>query len=174
MGSGYEIEKAKHKAYWKAYRAKPENKLKKAEQTKRYHAQEGVLERKKIKSRENYLSNKEKFKSRCKKRREERKGFLDDLAVKYGCQNVNCNWNGKYLPCQLDFHHLDPKTKRKEVAKMHTASWETIINEVNKCVILCRNCHAEVHHGALTLDETLLCHINEKDIKGEKWPRKVF
>jgi hypothetical protein len=47
----------------------------------------------------------------------------------------------------LGFHHLDPRTKAFTIAGAHTRRWETLIHEVRKCVLLCENCHREVHGG---------------------------
>jgi hypothetical protein len=46
-------------------------------------------------------------------------------------------------PC-LDFHHLDPKTKKSAVT--FCRSYTSLMNEVNKCVVLCSNCH-RLHHA---------------------------
>lgn len=57
----------------------------------------------------------------------------------------------------LDFHHKDSTTKVAGISKMITGSsevdLEAIINEIEKCVIVCSNCHREHHSGILCLDE---------------------
>lgn len=46
----------------------------------------------------------------------------------------------------LQFHHLDPSEKDFNVgAKIK--SWDKIKEEVDKCILLCSNCHAEEHHN---------------------------
>ncbi len=46
----------------------------------------------------------------------------------------------------LEFHHIDPKTKSFELSQKHMGKkWETIENEINKCILLCSNCHKEEH-----------------------------
>lgn len=47
----------------------------------------------------------------------------------------------------LAFHHIDPTEKDFEFGRFQSASWAKIISEVRKCVMLCHNCHGEVHHG---------------------------
>jgi hypothetical protein len=50
-------------------------------------------------------------------------------------------------PC-LDFHHIDPSTKKFEIKKMMkkgSCSLETLLQEVHKCEVLCANCH-RIHH----------------------------
>lgn len=50
------------------------------------------------------------------------------------------------VPC-LDFHHKDPATKYKAVSELmrghHPLS--VLLSEVDKCIILCANCH-RMHH----------------------------
>ncbi len=57
----------------------------------------------------------------------------------------------KYDKCldALHFHHTDPRTKRFEISK---AIWGNVKvtelelqSEVQKCVLVCANCHAEIH-----------------------------
>lgn len=46
----------------------------------------------------------------------------------------------------LHFHHPDPSAKEFTVASRLT-SWDRIRRELDKCVLLCANCHGEVHDG---------------------------
>ena len=49
---------------------------------------------------------------------------------------------GEDNPVLLDFDHLDPKTKRKGIARMLTTLyWSTIEKEIAKCRVLCVKCH---------------------------------
>lgn len=51
-----------------------------------------------------------------------------------------------YDKCQeaLEFHHLDPNEKSFQISG-GTKSFESLKPEVDKCVLLCANCHREVH-----------------------------
>jgi len=52
----------------------------------------------------------------------------------------------------LDFHHKDEKNKVFGISdKGYTRSWEAISKEVDKCHLLCANCHREVHAGITQL-----------------------
>jgi len=55
-----------------------------------------------------------------------------------------------YAKCSqaLDFHHLTNKHFGIS-AKGYTRSWESIRRELDKCIILCANCHRELHAGLL-------------------------
>ncbi len=52
----------------------------------------------------------------------------------------------------LSFHHINPKTKSFGLSdKGLTRSWSAIKKEIDKCVLLCANCHMEVHEGITQL-----------------------
>ncbi len=54
----------------------------------------------------------------------------------------------------LVFHHLDPKTKKFGVSdKGLTRSWEKTKAEIEKCILLCSNCHMEIHDGITQLPD---------------------
>jgi hypothetical protein len=69
-----------------------------------------------------------------------KKIFLD---IK-GCQCEMCGYNK--CPSGLVFHHLDPSQKEFRMAEIrYLKDIDTIINELNKCQLLCQNCHQEIH-----------------------------
>lgn len=45
----------------------------------------------------------------------------------------------------LDFHHRDPKTKSFNISPGMTRSIERLMEESDKCALLCSNCHRELH-----------------------------
>lgn len=46
----------------------------------------------------------------------------------------------------LEFHHVKPENKKDEVSNMVLKSTvDTLIKEINECVVLCMNCHKKVH-----------------------------
>ncbi len=52
----------------------------------------------------------------------------------------------------LDFHHRDPEKKDFGLsAKGYTRSWDSVKTELDKCILLCSNCHREVHEGISSL-----------------------
>lgn len=61
-----------------------------------------------------------------------------------------------------DFHHLDPKEKEMRIAAK-VQSWEKIVIEANKCVMLCSHCHRKVHAKMSFLPENCL-RFNEDRI----------
>lgn len=65
-------------------------------------------------------------------------------AVEYkGGKCIRCGYN-KCVNA-LAFHHIDPKTKEIRISSGNTIAYEKLIKELDKCVLLCLNCHAEVH-----------------------------
>jgi hypothetical protein len=56
----------------------------------------------------------------------------------------------------LILHHLDPAQKEYSISAISRASalsWDTIIKELRKCIMMCSNCHKEVHAGITELPE---------------------
>lgn len=72
-------------------------------------------------------------------------------AVEYkGGKCVICGYNKCYEA--LHFHHLDPTKKDFGISKSgNTFIWDKLKEELDKCVCLCANCHAEVHAGIIEL-----------------------
>jgi len=67
-----------------------------------------------------------------------------ELAVKYkGGKCKKCGYN-KYMGA-LEFHHKDPLIKDANFQKLRKRKWEEYRAELDKCELLCANCHAEVH-----------------------------
>ena len=65
---------------------------------------------------------------------------LAQARLRQGCAACGYNRNAG----ALDFHHYKG-VKFMGVTRMVTYSWERIMDEVRKCVVLCKNCHVE--HG---------------------------
>jgi hypothetical protein len=66
-------------------------------------------------------------------------------------KNSGCCKCGESNPICLDFHHIDPTIKDMSVANMVAYSDEKLKLEINKCVIVCKNCHAKIHTGLITI-----------------------
>lgn len=69
-----------------------------------------------------------------------------------GGKCANCGYN----KCNdaLDFHHLDPNTKEFNFgfALTKPKSWNVLVKELKKCVLLCSNCHRELHAGLIKIE----------------------
>ena len=44
----------------------------------------------------------------------------------------------------LDFHHINPLEKEFELTSVNR-KWDTLRKEADKCLMLCSNCHREIH-----------------------------
>lgn len=92
-----------------------------------------------------YWRNKYQDKGKIsKKEKEERnKNYIIEYKKQKEC--VKCGDKRYYV---LDFHHLDPTIKYKSVTDLqfNAYSIKTIDKEIEKCVLLCRNCHSEFHY----------------------------
>ncbi len=89
---------------------------------------------------QNYDANKERY---DKNNFDNSKWFID-LKLTLKCER--CGFNH---PAALDFHHLDPKEKDFKVSENKaTCSPEKkklILKEIEKCIVLCSNCHRVEH-----------------------------
>ena len=58
-----------------------------------------------------------------------------------GCEGPNCQWQGDFISSQLEFDHIDPKTKDMKENNFANMSWDKMFVEIEKCQVLCSNCH---------------------------------
>jgi 5-methylcytosine-specific restriction endonuclease McrA len=47
----------------------------------------------------------------------------------------------------LEFHHINPDEKEFSISKSSSLTLDAIKSELDKCVLLCSNCHREVHNS---------------------------
>ena len=60
-----------------------------------------------------------------------------------GGKCVDCGWSGPLVG--YDFHHLDPAEKDFNIGAVSNKSWQVILTELEKCVLLCALCHRLRH-----------------------------
>jgi len=87
-----------------------------------------------------YERDKEKVKKRARARFCERRRFLDTLKEGKPC--ARCA--DVFPPVAMDFHHRDPATKDKKF-QWAAAGRERLLAEIEKCDLLCANCHRIEH-----------------------------
>ena len=73
----------------------------------------------------------------------QRKLKIKSVEYKGGCC-VRCGYD-KYYGA-LDFHHLDPSQKDFNLGNCKLTNFEKIKSELDKCILVCSNCHREIHH----------------------------
>lgn len=106
------------------------------------------------------MSNKEAVQ---KWRKSTKQRIIDSMGGK--CQI--CEYN----KCQeaLELHHINPDEKEFGLGKVvaNPKSWEKIVNELRKCILLCSNCHREVHADVISLPNDYQT-FNESYVKYKK------
>ena len=85
-------------------------------------------------------------------------------AVEYkGGSCISCNYN-KY-PGALEFHHLDPNKKDFSIGQMKCRSLNSIKEELDKCILLCSNCHKEIHAVYLKYENETITEITPETLE---------
>lgn len=76
-----------------------------------------------------------------------RRRKIKELAVAYkGGKCAVCEYS-KYIGA-LDLHHVDPKSKQFGIGERgYTRAWEKVKSELDKCILVCANCHREIEAG---------------------------
>ena len=99
------------------------------------------------KDKRKYADRAEYLKKAVSKRRKE----IRKMALEYsGGKCAICGYN-KCIKA-LEFHHINNDSKDFGISsKGYTRSWIEIKKELNKCILLCANCHREVHEGITQL-----------------------
>ena len=96
---------------------------------------------------------------RCKKCASEavqkRREKTKELLVEY--KGGKCEICG-YDKCveALEFHHINPDEKDFGIGqKGYTRSFERNKEEVDKCILVCANCHREIHNGLIDIKKII-------------------
>jgi len=116
--------------------------------------------------------------------------YLQNLklkAIKYG--GGECEICG-YDKCwrALNFHHIDPSKKEFNIFASRpehkiVRNWEKLKKEIDKCMLVCANCHTEIHSNDekisyeevnLNLDKTEIGSYNMLIIKYDLDPHVLF
>jgi 5-methylcytosine-specific restriction endonuclease McrA len=74
-------------------------------------------------------------------------------------------------PIVYDFHHLHSEEKEFQLSSK-IMSWENIVTEAKKCIMLCSHCHRKVHSGSIKLNDMIV--FDETRIKSQKNNRWGF
>ena len=75
-----------------------------------------------------------------------------ELVKLMGGRCCMCGYNKNYSA--LEFHHINPQDKEFQLDSRHLSntSMESIIKESEKCILVCSNCHKEIHHPSMDVD----------------------
>ena len=98
-----------------------------------YHCSEKV--------RQNFRDYRNKNRKKCRR----------DLKEKAGGRCCICGYNKCFT--SLSFHHKDPSIKDGQISDMmYTHGKAAVIEEIKKCILVCTNCHGEIHEGLIKVD----------------------
>jgi len=64
-----------------------------------------------------------------------------------------CGYHGNLSA--LAFHHNKNLTRKEfklDMRSMSNRKLESVLAELDKCILVCQNCHAELHNPSLDLD----------------------
>ena len=91
-----------------------------------------------------HYKNREWNTERSMQRRESNRAWANDLQRRRG----GCSRCDEDDPVCLDFHHLDGAEKKMSVGKMIAFGYgkDRIEAEIEKCIVLCANCHRKEHY----------------------------
>jgi len=85
-----------------------------------------------------------------------RKSTKSRIVEAFGGKCGVCGYN----KCQeaLELHHLDPEKKHFSLGSIRAnpKNWDYIVNEIRKCVMICSNCHRELHNNLIKLDDNIV------------------
>ena len=91
-----------------------------------------------------YDRNTEGSKNKVYLRRQELSKWFKQLK-----ETLVCNRCLENHPACLEFHHIDKKDKESTISLAVANGWskEHILEEIEKCEVLCANCHRKEHYS---------------------------
>jgi len=101
-----------------------------------------------------YMRNRGDYQPQCKscgnKKTVENQRNVKLKSIEY--MGGKCQFCG-YSKCvnSLDFHHKDPLQKSFNISAGKCYNFDKLKLELDKCILVCRNCHGEIHGGLLVL-----------------------
>ena len=135
----------------------PEERIREYQKRYRTLNREKLAADKKVYFKKYYQDNKEKLLGKSKihyranrvrinsQRRKDRLGFrVWWISYKTTLKCERCDESTWHC---LDFHHKDPSIKQNMVSKLvGRRNKKLIADEINKCIVLCSNCHRKEHY----------------------------
>jgi hypothetical protein len=91
--------------------------------------------------RQHYLANRQRYIDQARARKQvlalERTTYLLDYFDSHPC--ADC---GESDPVVLEFDHLDTQAKSFDIGQsLPYRKWQSILEEIDKCDVVCANCH---------------------------------
>lgn len=115
----------------------------------------------------NRINNKINYKKYPIKRKLVNERYKKNQELIIQNKNAPCVTCGKSFHfAAMDFNHIDQSSKFRDVAKMLHLKQETILAEINKCELICSNCHRD------KTQRELVDKYKSPDYSKESWSTK--
>lgn len=89
-----------------------------------------------------YEINKDKYIKKASKHKKEVSDWFDEFKKNLTCER--CPEDRYWV---LDFHHMDKSEKEFNLSDLKfNGSKKKILKEIEKCIVLCSNCHRDLHY----------------------------
>ena len=88
---------------------------------------------------------------------------LKERAVYVLGEKCQCCGYNKCMAA-LEFHHLNPEEKDFSISRIANRKWSEVRQELRKCILVCANCHREIHQNLID-NEKLCSSFNEEKAK---------
>jgi hypothetical protein len=73
-------------------------------------------------------------------------GQVTKKIIDAACNKPCFRCGNRYPAYVMDFHHLDPNMKDLSVSGMKTYRIDRVLSEIDKCIVVCANCHRVIHN----------------------------
>lgn len=127
------------------------------ENQRKYKQEWRAKNKEKFQASHHYQASLERLEAHNKVLKPKLYAFLAAVKLYYGCCNPGCCWDGPYDPFMLDFHHIDPASKENDVSQIRKPT--KLFEEINKCTVLCANCHRLETWGQLDCSQCQRCNV---------------
>ena len=100
--------------------------------------------------------------------KDSRKNRKEDILYVMGEKCCLCGYDK--AKTTLELHHIEPEEKEFTIGKCLNRAWDILHSEIQKCVLVCANCHREIHEGLIT-EELISSYIPER---GQEIDKKIY
>tara|TARA_R100000963_G_scaffold30428_1_gene21699 strand:+ start:310 stop:1044 length:735 start_codon:yes stop_codon:yes gene_type:complete len=112
----------------------------------KFYSNNANQDKKRVWQKQYFEKNQKRILSSARNKRIENK---TKAIAHLGGKCVDCVKQGRdgiFPPCAMDFHHLDPTQKEHKPSALLMKEWAVFKTEVDKCELLCSNCHRIRHY----------------------------
>lgn len=99
--------------------------------------------------RSRYLIDKDRISKENKKSHQKRRevfySYIKEYMNREYFECTNCGYSHT-IHAPFDWHHLDTTTKEYEISSMVRHTKDKLFKELDKCILLCSNCHRILHN----------------------------